>query len=87
MHVFNLLFLTIAVVLILIFLVERNFADTEKDSLQSTFHMFLSDLGFSIVDIYVDLFLLWLLSKFMKPKKILEDGRSETVAILFVLDA
>ena len=49
--------------------------------------MYLSDLGFSVVDVYVDLFLLWLLSKFMKPKKILDDGRSETVAILFVLDA
>ena len=87
MHVFNLFLLAIAVSLILIFLVERNSADTEEDSLQSTYYMFLSDLGFSIVDIYVDLFLLWLLSKFMKPKKILDDGRSETVAILFVFDA
>ena len=38
-------------------------------------------------EIYVDLFLLFLLYKFMKPQKILKDGRTEISTLLFVHDS
>ena len=37
-------------------------------------------------EIYVDLFLLWLLYRFMKPQNILKDGRTEASALLFAHD-
>ena len=40
-----------------------------------------------IVGFYVDLFLLWLLYRFLKPPKILADGRTEASAIMFAHDA
>ena len=39
------------------------------------------------IEIYVDLFLLWLLYRFMKPQKMLKDGRTEASALLFAHDA
>ena len=39
------------------------------------------------IEIYVDLFLLWLLYRFMKPQKILEDGKTEASALLFAHNA
>ena len=37
-------------------------------------------------DLYVDLFLLWLLYRFMKPQKNLQDGRTEASVLLFAHD-
>ena len=51
------------------------------------YYQMLTELGSEFVDIYVDLFLLWLLYRFMKPQKILEDGRTEANALLFAHDA
>ena len=36
---------------------------------------------------YVDLFLLWILYKFMKPQRELKDGRTEASVLLFAHDA
>ena len=38
------------------------------------------------VEIYVDLFLLWLLYRFMKPQKIFENGKTEASTLLFAHD-
>ena len=40
----------------------------------------------SLVDTYVDLFLIFLLYKFMKPQQKLEDGRTVASAVLFTHD-
>ena len=50
-------------------------------------HTVLSEHAYVIYDLYVDLFLLWLLHRFMKPQKVLSDGRTEASAILFAHDA
>ena len=36
---------------------------------------------------YVDLFLLWLLYRFMKPQNTLQDGRTEASVLLFAQDS
>ena len=51
------------------------------------YYQVLISLVSSFIEIYVDLFLLWLLFKFMKPPKILKDGRTEASALLFAHDA
>ena len=38
-------------------------------------------------EFYVDLFLLWLLYRFMKPQSSLKDGRTETSVLLFAHDS
>ena len=40
----------------------------------------------TVVDLYVDLFLLWLLYRFMRPQRIHEDGISEASVLLFAHD-
>ena len=39
------------------------------------------------VDIYVDLFLLYLLYRFVKPQRILKNGQAEASILLFAHDA
>ena len=43
----------------------------------------LANLNF---EFYVDLFLLWLLYRFMKPEIVLQDGRTEASVLLFAHD-
>ena len=47
----------------------------------------MTSLVSCFVESYVDLVLLWLLYRFMKPLKTLEDGTTEAEALLFAHDA
>ena len=46
----------------------------------------LSTLASQFVEIYADLFLLWLLYRFMKPQRVLKDGTTEASVLLFAHD-
>ena len=47
------------------------------------FYAVLTQLISAFIDFYVDLFLLWLLYKFMRPHIILNDGKTEASALMF----
>ena len=60
-------------------------ADT-LDYAKYQFYFYLSVPVSDLIDIYVGLFLLWLLYKFMKPYQSLEGGRSAASAVIFAHD-
>ena len=50
-----------------------------------TYYAALTELASTIIDLYVDLFLLWLLYRFMQPQPILNDGRTQASTLLLSL--
>ena len=51
------------------------------------YYFFLFDLIYAIFGFFVDLFLLWLLYRFMKPQKTIDGHRTEASVLLFAHDA
>ena len=51
------------------------------------YYFFLFDLINAIFAFIVDLFLLWLLYRFMRPQKIIDDQSTEASVLLFAHDA
>ena len=67
-HIVNLFILTIIIALYAIFINKANsFDEDDKDYWKYQFYKDASDLANLNVEFYVDLFLLWLLHRFMKP--------------------
>ena len=63
---------------------------SEKDSevfWQYHYYETLADITSIFIEIYVDLFLLWLLYRFMRPQNILDSQSLEISALLFVHDS
>ena len=77
-HIFNLLLLTIISIITVIVMLKLENWQNEVS---------VAALAFISINLYVDLFLIFLLFKFIKPKRILDDGRDEASAILFAHDA
>ena len=50
------------------------------------YYLGLSNLVNSSIEVYVNLFLLWLLYRFMKPHRFLDGGKTETSTLLFAHD-
>ena len=50
-----------------------------------TYYAALAELASACIDLYVDLFLLWLLYRFMQPQPILNDGRTQASTLLLSL--
>ena len=63
-----------------------SFDEDDKDYWKFQYYSDTSSLIQHNVEIYVDLFLLWLLYRFMKPQKNLQDGRTEASVLLFSHD-
>ena len=86
-HVINLFLLAAVTTLYAIFYygadsVEEGSVDWIRYEYLATIAM-LAQLN---IGLYVDLFLLWLLYRFMKPQNILQDGSTEASALLFAHD-
>ena len=64
-----------------------NFADNHEDRKQFKYYLAVANLVKLNSEYYVDLFLLWLLYRFMKPKYVFKDGISAESAILFAHDS
>ena len=60
---------------------------TEHESWKYAYFYLLSRLISDIVSFYVDLFLLWLLYRFMRPQESSTDGWTAASIVLFVHDA
>ena len=59
---------------------------TEEEEAKYRYYYSLTMPLADIFDIYVNIFLLWLLYKFMKPQEILEGGRTVASTLIFVHD-
>ena len=71
-----------------IFFYKANSFDHESEDFRQYHYYFsLVAIAGSCVEIYVDLFLLWLLYRFMKPHKVLEDETAEVSTLMFAHDA
>ena len=58
----------------------------EVDRLKFEYYDNLLQLAYDLMDVYVDLFLLWLLYRFMKPQETLRNGNSISSTTLFAHD-
>ena len=87
-HIFNLIVLIVILAFIAIFLREKNIAPPKSEKeLQYQYYYDLTDLASHIFKVYMDLFLLWILYRFMKPQRIFRNGQTEASALLFAHDA
>ena len=86
-HIINLFILTIVIALNAVSY-EKAYSSQEDDKnyWKLKFYSTLSALVQLNAEFYVDLFLLWLLYRFMKPQKNLHDGRTEASVLLFAHD-
>ena len=86
-HIINLFILTIVIALkALPYWKYYSFLRNDKEYLKYKYYYYVTDLVELNVDLYVDLFLLWLLYRFMKPQKNSQDGRTEASVLLFAHD-
>ena len=86
-HIFNLFLLITTTVIHAIFYSKAYFAeDGSEDWYEYVYYINIANVASLNTGFYVDLFLLWLLYRFMKPQNILEDGRTEASALLFAHD-
>ena len=60
--------------------------DTAVGKEKKDYYEILASIISLSTEFYVDLFLLYLLYRFMKPQRFLDDGRTEAAAILFAHD-
>ena len=87
-HFINLLlFITVLASYAILERLYNSSLDDGQASWRYLYYTYINDLATLIIGIYVDLFLLWLLYRFMKPERFLQDGRTEACALLFVHDA
>ena len=85
-HIFN-LFGLISICFITSYFDDRwHKNDTDFAKARNSYYQALFGLLSHLFDVYSDIFLLWLLYKFMKPQKILNDGRTLASATLFAHD-
>ena len=69
-----------------LYIVSVNGDVGSKVNLQYRYYEAIIELFQLSTELYMDLFFLWLLYRFMKPQNILQDGRTEASAILFAHD-
>ena len=71
-------------------LTKQKFIRTDQENESKYYqnqHYYLIGLFAKLIsEYYVDLFLLWLLYRFMKPLNVLPDGKTEASALLFAHD-
>ena len=60
---------------------------SELEEKQLMYKMGINRFVKDLVDYYVDLFLLWLLYRFMRPQQILNDGNTVANALIFTHDS
>ena len=84
-HIFNLLILIVIMILFSLFYF-KTLSEASQNYWKFYYYGALTDLAIAFVDIYVDLFLLWLLYKFMNPQKDF-DWQSDTITIRFAHDS
>ena len=85
-HICNLLLLTSLLVLnAVIYHKALKTKDTKAIFDKYDYYSLITSIVSTCVDFYVDLFLLWLLYKFMKPQLILSDGKTEASVLLLSL--
>ena len=58
----------------------------KEDDYRLGYYYLVSEIVVINFEFYVDLFLLWLLYRFIKPQNILKDGRTQASALLFAHD-
>ena len=86
-HIVNLFTLTIVIALNAILYKKSNsFQEDDKNYWKYQYIYMVIGLVKLNTEFYVDLFLLWLLYRFMKPQKNLLDGRTEASVLLFAHD-
>ena len=86
-HIFNLILLITATILHAIFYsIAFSVEDGSEDWYEYVYYVNIANVAYLNTEFYVDLFLLWLLYRFMKPQNILKDGRTEASALLFAHD-
>ena len=64
----------------------NTFDDNSLDYQRYDFYHMVSRIVALFIEFYVDLFMLWLLYRFMKPQKIVVNDRTEASALLFAHD-
>ena len=67
-----------------IFAYKSTYAETDLDNQKFKFHFTVSNCLCDIIDIFTDLFLLWMLYKFIKPKDSNTENYNNITAVLFV---
>ena len=85
-HIVNLILLTLVLIPKAIFYIEKSSPLEVDGKNQYDFYYIVTIFISDLVDTYVDLFLLWLLYRFMQPQQILTDGRTVATAIIFARD-
>ena len=66
------------------FTYKYTYADTDLDNQKYKYYFTISNCFCDIIDIFTDLFLLWMLYKFIKPKTSDHGSFTNVTAILFV---
>ena len=81
----NLLILVLALICSSVFSIKylASFDEGGEDLYRYFYYFLVDNLAQLIIEFYVDLFFLWLLYRFVRPQKFLEDGRTEASALLF----
>ena len=86
-HIINLFLLITVLTCLCVFYFKKKTTDHSLDAYwRYYFYNWAAILAKLNTEFYVDLFLLWLLYRFMKPQNILQDGRTEASALLFAHD-
>ena len=67
-----------------IFANKSTHAPTDLDHQKHKLHFIVSNCLCDIIDVFTDLFLLWMLYKFIKPKNSITENYTNITAILFV---
>ena len=87
-HIFNLFLMMAIAIYSGVFQYKFYYSSAAiEDKYRFDYIMNLTALMSGFVEMYVDIFFLWLLYRFMKPQKIFGDGKTEACALLFAHDA